>query len=121
MFIRNFFLVPAATFSAGFGTICVHKHFLKQKLALKIPKNNIKAFEKALAVKKKKYLRGVCSSLQSTFLAFSASLEAAPIKKTVKEGAFGFFEMLMISFNLGTPSVTFLEDTPAKWKVFSVI
>mmetsp|Transcript_35160 Transcript_35160/g.76854 ORF Transcript_35160/g.76854 Transcript_35160/m.76854 type:complete len:204 (+) Transcript_35160:1351-1962(+) len=29
--------------------------------------------------------------------------------------------MLMISFKRGTPSVTFFADTPAKWKVFSVI
>ena len=29
--------------------------------------------------------------------------------------------MLMISFNRGTPNVTFLDDTPAKWKVFRVI
>jgi hypothetical protein len=27
----------------------------------------------------------------------------------------------MISVSRGTPSVTFLADTPAKWKVFSVI
>lgn len=27
----------------------------------------------------------------------------------------------MTSFNLGTPKVTFLDDTPAKWKVFNVI
>lgn len=25
------------------------------------------------------------------------------------------------SYNLGTPRVTFLSDTPAKWKVFRVI
>jgi hypothetical protein len=67
------------------------------------------------------FLRVVCSSRQSTFLAFSASLAAAPVRKTVSEGAFGFLEMLMISLRRGTPSVTFLEDTPAKWKVFSVI
>ena len=54
-------------------------------------------------------------------MAFSASLAQEPSKKTVSEGAFGFFEILMISFSLGTPRVTFLEDTPAKWKVFSVI
>ena len=29
--------------------------------------------------------------------------------------------MLMISVRRGTPSVTFLADTPAKWKVLSVI
>lgn len=63
----------------------------------------------------------VCSRRQSTFLAFSASLAAPPVRNTVNEGAFGFFEMLMISFRRGTPSVTFFEDTPAKWKVFSVI
>ncbi len=32
-----------------------------------------------------------------------------------------FLAMLMISVRRGTPSVTFLADTPAKWKVFSVI
>jgi hypothetical protein len=30
-------------------------------------------------------------------------------------------EALMISFNRGTPSVTFIEATPAKWNVFKVI
>ena len=34
---------------------------------------------------------------------------------------FGRFEMLMISLRRGTPSVTFFDDTPAKWKVLSVI
>lgn len=32
-----------------------------------------------------------------------------------------FLAMLMISVRRGTPSVTFLADTPAKWKVFRVI
>jgi hypothetical protein len=32
-----------------------------------------------------------------------------------------FLETLIISFNLGTPRVTFFEDTPAKWKVLRVI
>ena len=54
-------------------------------------------------------------------MAFSASLAALPVRKTVSEGALGFLEILMISLSLGTPSVTFLEDTPAKWKVFKVI
>jgi hypothetical protein len=63
----------------------------------------------------------VCSSLHSTFLAFSASLAAAPVRKTVSDGALGFLDMLMISFRRGTPKVTFFDDTPAKWKVFSVI
>jgi hypothetical protein len=31
------------------------------------------------------------------------------------------FAALMISFIRGTPSVTFMEATPAKWKVFRVI
>ena len=31
------------------------------------------------------------------------------------------FAMLMISFKRGTPRVTFLADTPAKWNVFNVI
>lgn len=63
----------------------------------------------------------VCSSRHSTFFAFSASLAAPPVRNTVSEGAFGFFEMLMISFRRGTPRVTFFDDTPAKWNVFSVI
>jgi len=67
------------------------------------------------------FLRVVCSNLHRTVLAFSASLAAFPVRNTVREGALGFLEMLMISFSLGTPSVTFLEDTPAKWKVFKVI
>jgi len=32
-----------------------------------------------------------------------------------------FFETLIISLSLGTPSVTFLAETPAKWNVFKVI
>ena len=41
------------------------------------------------------------------------------MRKTVSEGDLGFLEMLMISFSRGTPSVTFLEETPAKWKVLA--
>ena len=37
------------------------------------------------------------------------------------KGVFIFFATLIISFNLGTPNVTFFELTPAKWNVFSVI
>ncbi len=32
-----------------------------------------------------------------------------------------FLATLIISFILGTPRVTFFEETPAKWKVFRVI
>jgi len=32
-----------------------------------------------------------------------------------------FLLTLMISLNLGTPSVTFFAEIPAKWKVFRVI
>ena len=32
-----------------------------------------------------------------------------------------FLAILMISVSRGTPSVTFLADTPAKWNVLSVI
>ena len=39
----------------------------------------------------------------------------------MREGVLMFFAMLMISVSRGTPSVTFFADTPAKWKVFSVI
>jgi len=67
------------------------------------------------------FLSVVCSRRHNTFLAFSASLAAAPVRKTVSDGALGFLLMLMISFRRGTPSVTFLDDTPAKWKVLSVI
>ena len=38
-----------------------------------------------------------------------------------KDGALGVLATSMISFSLGTPRVTFFEDTPAKWKVFNVI
>ena len=31
------------------------------------------------------------------------------------------FDALIISFNLGTPNVTFIDATPAKWNVFNVI
>lgn len=41
--------------------------------------------------------RVVCSNLHRTFFAFSASLAAAPVKKTVKDGAFGFLLILIIS------------------------
>ena len=34
---------------------------------------------------------------------------------------FNCFDAFIISFNRGTPSVTFIEATPAKWKVFNVI
>ena len=33
-------------------------------------------------------------------------------------GVLMFFEALMISVMRGTPNVTFIEATPAKWKVF---
>ena len=36
-------------------------------------------------------------------------------------GVLMFLETFMISFSLGTPNVTFLDETPAKWKVLSVI
>ena len=39
----------------------------------------------------------------------------------MREGVLMFLAMLMISVSRGTPSVTFLADTPAKWKVLSVI
>lgn len=40
---------------------------------------------------------------------------------TVMMGVEIFLEALMISLILGTPRVTFMAATPAKWKVFSVI
>jgi hypothetical protein len=36
-------------------------------------------------------------------------------------GVLMFLAALMISLIRGTPSVTFIEATPAKWKVFRVI
>ena len=36
-------------------------------------------------------------------------------------GVLMFFDALIISLMRGTPKVTFMEATPAKWKVFSVI
>lgn len=36
-------------------------------------------------------------------------------------GVLIIFAALMISFMRGTPSVTFIEATPAKWNVFKVI
>jgi len=60
------------------------------------------------------FLRVVCSSLQRTVFAFSASLAAFPVRNTVREGALGFLDMFMISLSRGTPRVTFFEDTPAK-------
>ena len=39
----------------------------------------------------------------------------------VSDGVLIFLAMLMISFRRGTPSVTFFAETPAKWKVLSVI
>ena len=36
-------------------------------------------------------------------------------------GVLIIFAALMISFMRGTPSVTFIEATPAKWNVFRVI
>ena len=39
----------------------------------------------------------------------------------MREGVLMFLAMLMISVSRGTPSVTFLADTPAKWKVLRVI
>ena len=41
--------------------------------------------------------------------------------RTEMMGVDMFFPALMISFILGTPRVTFILATPAKWKVFRVI
>mmetsp|Transcript_16189 Transcript_16189/g.44552 ORF Transcript_16189/g.44552 Transcript_16189/m.44552 type:complete len:243 (-) Transcript_16189:1485-2213(-) len=56
-----------------------------------------------------------------TSLARSCSLPRLPFRKTASEGVFTTLATLMSSFSLGTPSVTFLAPTPAKWKVFRVI
>jgi len=49
------------------------------------------------------------------------SLACCASRYTDNEGVLMFLAKLMISVSRGTPSVTFLADTPAKWKVFSVI
>ena len=49
------------------------------------------------------------------------SRAGGPCKKIVSEGVLGFLDTLIISFKRGTPRVTFFAETPAKWKVFSVI
>jgi len=43
------------------------------------------------------FLNVVCSRRHNTFLAFSASLAAAPVKNTVNDGALGFLLILIIS------------------------
>lgn len=52
---------------------------------------------KALQNIKLTFLRVVCSKRHKTFLVFSTSLAAAPVKNTVNEGAFGFLLVLIIS------------------------
>ena len=42
-------------------------------------------------------------------------------KLAVMMGVETFLAALMISLMRGTPCVTFIDATPAKWKVFSVI
>ena len=39
----------------------------------------------------------------------------------MSEGALIVVAILMISFNQGTPKVTFFAEIPAEWKVFKVI
>mmetsp|Transcript_110788 Transcript_110788/g.309615 ORF Transcript_110788/g.309615 Transcript_110788/m.309615 type:complete len:246 (+) Transcript_110788:2051-2788(+) len=56
-----------------------------------------------------------------TSLALSCSLPRSPDKKMASDGVFTCFATLMSSFKRGTPNVTFLAPTPAKWKVFNVI
>mmetsp|Transcript_62745 Transcript_62745/g.178203 ORF Transcript_62745/g.178203 Transcript_62745/m.178203 type:complete len:238 (+) Transcript_62745:2659-3372(+) len=56
-----------------------------------------------------------------TSFALSWFLPRLPLRKTAKDGVFTALATLISSFSLGTPSVTFLAPTPAKWKVLSVI
>mmetsp|Transcript_99558 Transcript_99558/g.264612 ORF Transcript_99558/g.264612 Transcript_99558/m.264612 type:complete len:243 (-) Transcript_99558:847-1575(-) len=56
-----------------------------------------------------------------TSFALSCSFPRLPFKKMAKEGVLTCFATLINSFSLGTPSVTFLAPTPAKWKVLRVI
>ncbi len=46
---------------------------------------------------------------------------AACTARTFMMGVEMFLAALMISLMRGTPSVTFMDATPAKWNVFSVI
>ena len=50
-----------------------------------------------------------------------AMRRATPTSRTVMMGVLIFLVALMISLMRGTPSVTFMAATPAKWNVFSVI
>ena len=65
--------------------------------------------------------RVVYSRIDWTFLAIALSPARSLRSATVSEGVLIFLAMLMSSFRRGTPSVTFFAETPAKWKVFSVI
>ena len=61
------------------------------------------------------------SNFAWTLLAIARSPLRSSRSATVNEGVLIDFAMLMISFSLGTPSVTFFADTPAKWNVLRVI
>ena len=65
--------------------------------------------------------RVVYSSMDWTFLAIARSPARSFRSATVSDGVLIFLAMLMSSLRRGTPSVTFLAETPAKWKVFKVI
>mmetsp|Transcript_57261 Transcript_57261/g.167581 ORF Transcript_57261/g.167581 Transcript_57261/m.167581 type:complete len:270 (-) Transcript_57261:1574-2383(-) len=72
-------------------------------------------------VKEVTFCSVVCSSMLCTSFARSCSLPRFPLRKMARDGVFTAFATLISSFSLGTPSVTFLAPTPAKWKVFRVI
>ena len=93
----NFYLLLAYNFILIFSFESMSSKF-QGKYYYFIDKNIIKTY---LAT----FLRVVCSSLHITFLAFSTSLAADPRRYTVREGALGFLEILIISFSLGTPEV----------------
>ena len=63
----------------------------------------------------------VCSSEHCAALAASRSRAASPARYTDRDGVLMDLDTLMISVRRGTPRVTFLADTPAKWNVLSVI
>mmetsp|Transcript_12348 Transcript_12348/g.41147 ORF Transcript_12348/g.41147 Transcript_12348/m.41147 type:complete len:419 (+) Transcript_12348:1238-2494(+) len=63
----------------------------------------------------------VCSSLAWTARARTSSVAVPSRRKMVTDGVRTVLATFKISLRRGTPSVTFLAETPAKWNVFNVI
>lgn len=59
--------------------------------------------------------------LAPTLFTIDSSLEIFGSRKILREGVLSVLATFMTSLSLGTPSVTFLEEIPALWKVLSVI